>query len=126
EFPDATSRFYANAEAVALYREYVRAIVTRTNAITGTRYIDDPAIMSWQLANEPRPGGSAEVAGRNREAYYAWIDGTAALIRSLDHNHLVSLGHEGTMGATGSESLARRAHRDIDYLTAHVWPLNWG
>jgi mannan endo-1,4-beta-mannosidase len=125
EFPDATAAFYANAEAVALYRGYVRAIVTRTNAITGQAYTDDAAIMSWQLANEPRPGGSAEAAGRNRSAYYAWIDGTAALIRSLDPHHLVSLGHEGTMGANGSESLVRRAHQNIDYLTAHVWPLNW-
>ena len=30
------------------------------------------------------------------------------------------------MGATGSEAILLRAHRDIDYLTAHIWPLNWG
>ena len=126
EFPDATSRFYGNPAAVALYHGYVRTIVTRTNSLTGLRYADDPAIMSWQLANEPRPGGSTPVVERNRDAYYAWIDGTAALIRSLDPNHLVSLGHEGTQGANGSEDIVRRAHRDIDYLTAHIWPLNWG
>jgi mannan endo-1,4-beta-mannosidase len=125
-FPDATAAFYANEPAVALYRDHVRAIVTRTNSITGRRYADDPAIMSWQLANEPRPGGSTEGVERNRGAYHAWIDGTAALIRILDPNHLVSLGHEGTMGANGSEPIVRRAHRDIDYLTAHIWPLNWG
>jgi len=125
-YPDATSAFYANAEAVALYRDHVRAIVTRTNSLTGTRYADDRAIMSWQLANEPRPGGSTPVIERNADAYHAWIDGTAALIRSLDANHLVSLGHEGTQGANGSEDIVRRAHRNIDYLTAHIWPLNWG
>jgi mannan endo-1,4-beta-mannosidase len=125
-YPDATSAFYAHAEAVALYHAHVRTIVTRINSITGRRYADDPAVMCWQLANEPRPGGSTPVVERNREAYYAWIDGTAALIRSLDANHLVSLGHEGTQGANGSEDIVRRAHRDIDYLTAHIWPLNWG
>ncbi len=125
-YPDATSAFYANAEAVALYREYVRTVVTRTNAITGTRYIDDPAIMCWQHANEPRPGGTDEGVERHRDAYYQWIDDTAELIRSLDANHLVSLGHEGTQGAQGSEDIVRRAHRNIDYLTAHIWPLNWG
>jgi mannan endo-1,4-beta-mannosidase len=125
-YPDATSAFYGNAEAVALYHGHVRAIVTRTNSITGERYADDPAIMSWQLANEPRPGGSDAGVARNREAYVRWIDGTAALIRSLDGNHLVSLGHEGTQGANGSEDIVRRAHTNIDYLTAHIWPLNWG
>jgi mannan endo-1,4-beta-mannosidase len=125
-YPDATSQFYANAEAVDLYRAHVRTIVTRTNSITGRRYADDPAVMSWQLANEPRPGGSPATGEHNSAAYYAWIEGTAELIRSLDSNHLVSLGHEGTMGATGSEAIVLRAHRDIDYLTAHIWPLNWG
>ena len=125
-YPDAASAFYGNDEAVALYHSHVRTIVSRTNSVTGTRYADDPAIMSWQLANEPRPGGSDAVVARNREAYYAWIDETAALIRSLDPDHLVSLGHEGTQGANGSEDIVRRAHANVDYLTAHIWPLNWG
>jgi mannan endo-1,4-beta-mannosidase len=125
-YPDATSAFYANDRAVALYHAHVRAIVTRTNSISGRRYADDPAIMSWQLANEPRPGGTDAGVAQHREAYLQWIAETAALIRSLDDNHLVSLGHEGTQGAHGSEDLVRRAHADIDYLTAHIWPLNWG
>ena len=125
-YPDATAAFYANPQAVALYHDHVRSIVTRTNAVTGQRYADDPAIMSWQLANEPRPGGSDAGVAQHREAYLQWIDATAALIRSLDGNHLVSLGHEGTQGAHGSEDLVRRAHTNIDYLTAHIWPLNWG
>lgn len=124
-YPDATARFYANDQAVALYHNHVRAIVGRTNSLTGRRYVDDPAVMSWQLANEPRPGGSDAGIARHLDAYYAWIDGTAALIRSLDPNHLVSLGHEGTQGANGSEAIVRRAHQNIDYLTAHIWPLNW-
>jgi mannan endo-1,4-beta-mannosidase len=125
-YPDATSAFYANNDAVALYHGHVRAIVGRTNSVTGQRYADDPAVMCWQLANEPRPGGTDAGVARHREAYYAWIDRTAALIRSLDGNHMVSLGHEGTQGAHGSEDIVRRAHANIDYLTAHIWPLNWG
>jgi len=125
-YPDATAAFYANPEAVALYHDHVHSILTRTNSITGQRYADDPAIMSWQLANEPRPGGSDAGVARHVEAYYDWIDGTAALIRALDPKHLVSLGHEGTQGAHGSLEIVRRAHQNIDYLTAHIWPLNWG
>ncbi|MEX0601890.1 MAG: mannanase, partial [Bacteroidota bacterium] len=57
-----------------------------------------------------------------------WIDETAAFIRSLDPHHLISTGSEGTVGALGSEEYFVEAHRtpNIDYLTFHLWPLNWG
>jgi mannan endo-1,4-beta-mannosidase len=110
-----------------MYHDYVRALVTRRNSVTGTRYIDDPAIMSWQLANEPRPGGSDIVGLRQLPAYLAWIAETARLIKSLDPNHLVSTGSEGSQGCLGRDDCAAQAHRspDIDYVTAHIWPQNW-
>ena len=128
EFPDFVSDFYSSERAVAMYHDYVRALVTRTNSITGGRYVDDPAIMSWQLANEPRPGGSDAVGRRQHGAYLAWIRNTGALIKSLDPNHLVSTGSEGTQGCLGSEACVIAAHElpEIDYLTAHIWPQNWG
>ena len=125
-YPDATSAFYSNEAALDFYWVHVRHMVARQNSITGVRYCKDPAIMSWQLANEPRPGGSDAAVESNREAYYTWIDAIAGRIRRIDRNHLVSLGHEGTMGANGREDIVRRAHQSIDYLTAHIWPLNWG
>lgn len=127
-FPDMAAGFYAAPDAVALYHDHVRALVGRTNSVTGRAYAGDPAIMAWQLANEPRPGGSDAVAARLLPAYLDWIRGTAALIKSLDPNHLVSTGSEGTMGCMGSESCVLAAHegKEIDYLTAHIWPQNWG
>ena len=79
EFPDMTSGFYANDQAVGLYHHYVGALVGRTNGITGRAYADDPTIMSWQLANEPRPGGGEAVGMRNMPAYQAWIAALFAL-----------------------------------------------
>ena len=127
-FPDFVSGFYSNDAAVAMYHDYVRSLVGRRNTVNGLRYADDPAIMSWQLANEPRPGGSDEVGTRRLPAYSAWIDGTARLIKSIDANHLVSTGSEGLQGCLGKEECVIRAHSspDIDYLTAHIWPQNWG
>ena len=124
-FADATAAVYANEKAVELYRAHVSAVVGRTNSITGVAYADDPAVMSWQHANEPRPGGSDEAIARNREAYLRWIATTAELIRSIDSNHLVSLGQEGTQATNGSEELVKAAHENVDYVTAHIWPLNW-
>ncbi len=125
-FPDAAAAFYADGAAVRGFFDWVRAIVGRTNSVTGRPYRDDRAIMAWQLCNEPRPGVSPEIMARVLPDYYAWIDASAALIRSLDPNHLVSLGMEGTIASAGREDVVVRAHRSIDYLTAHVWPLNWG
>lgn len=126
-FPDMAAGFYGNAEAVAGYHAWVRTVVTRRNTVTGRLYADDPTIMAWQLANEPRPGGSEAVIAASRDAFVAWIGGTARLIKSLDPNHLVSTGSEGLMGVNGDRGLFVEAHASeaIDYLTAHVWPANW-
>ena len=126
-FPDMTAGFYADHRAVALYRDYVRAVVGRTNRVTGQAYADDPTIMAWQLANEPRPGGSDAVALANLPAFYRWVADTAALIKTIDRHHLVSTGSEGLKGCIERADIVAAEHRlaGIDYLTTHVWPLNW-
>ncbi|WP_375422023.1 mannanase [uncultured Sphingomonas sp.] len=127
EFADMASQFYGNPAAVALYRDYVRTVVGRTNRSTGTAYADDPTIMAWQLANEPRPGGGVDVAIANLPAFYRWVRDTAALIKTIDRNHLVSTGSEGLKGCIERADIVEAEHRidGIDYLTSHVWPLNW-
>lgn len=126
-FPDATAQFYAAKQAVALYHDWVRTLVSRTNAVTGIPYAQDPTIMSWQLANEPRPGGAPETAAPLLPAFYAWVQGTAKLIKSIDSNHLVSTGSEGLKGTVESADIYLEEHGfpEIDYCTAHIWPLNW-
>lgn len=120
EFPDMTAQFYASSEAVALFHDYVRATVQR--------HAGDPVIMAWQLANEPRPGGSPKSAEPFLAAYNGWIQGTAKLIKSLSPRHLVSTGSEGLKGSIERADVYKAAHAfpEIDYCTAHIWPLNWG
>jgi len=124
-FADATAAAFANPQVVALYHLHVRALLARRNSVTGTRYADDPAIMAWQLANEPRPGGSDAAIAANREAYLGWIAQTAATIRAIAPHQLVSLGQEGTQATNGDAALVAEAHAAVDYITAHIWPLNW-
>lgn len=126
EFADYSAQFYASPKAVALADRAVRHLVERRNSVTGTLYRDDPAIMAWQLANEPRPGGSE--AKTDYAAYYAWIDATAKLIKRLDPNHLVSTGNEGLMGCMQREDcvVGSSSSAAVDYVTCHIWPLNWG
>ncbi len=127
EFADFSAQFYASLPAVALYRDYVHSLVTRSNAITQRAYRDDNTIMAWQLANEPRPAGSDAFGAKNMTAFRAWIADTAKFIKSLDGNHLVSTGNEGLKGCLESAECVSAAHgvAEIDYLTCHIWPLNW-
>ena len=128
EFPNFIADFYRSSEAVDLYHDYVQAVVGRTNTVTGVRYRDDPTIMAWQLANEPRPAGGEAEAVANLPAFYGWIEGTARLIKSIDPNHLVSTGGEGLKGSVEKAEIvmATQAFAEIDYTTAHIWPGNWG
>jgi mannan endo-1,4-beta-mannosidase len=82
------------------FQAHVRFIVGRTNQYTGKRYADDPAVMAWEIANEPRAFGK-----ENIPVYEKWIRDTAAQIKSLDQHHLVTPGTEGKAGCEGSLEL---------------------
>jgi mannan endo-1,4-beta-mannosidase len=127
-FMDFSAEFYSTPKAIELYEEYIKRIITRTNFINGRKYSEDPSIMSWQLANEPRPGRDGESGRKNLPAFYEWINRTAKYIHGLDTNHLVSTGSEGKVGCIQIEEAFLESHKshDIDYLTFHLWPLNWG
>ncbi len=127
-FMDFSASFYANAPAQKMFRDYVRKVITRKNSRNGRNYSEDPTIMAWQLANEPRPGRAAASSEKNLPDFYQWIDQTALFIHSLDTNHLVSSGSEGTIGTLQSSEFFLKSHGSshIDYLTFHLWPMNWG
>ena len=83
-------RKYATCEkAHKLFYDYVKFIISRTNRYTGKKYVDDPAIMSWQIGNEPRAFGKEEL-----KPFAKWLAKTSKLIRKLDNNHLISIGSE--------------------------------
>ena len=119
------SQFVHSQKAISLFHNYVRQIVGRTNRYTGKAYKDDPTIMSWQICNEPRPFARDQ---ETKSLFYDFISSTARLIKSIDPNHLVSTGSEGLYGCEVDEELCTRVHNNlcVDYLTVHVWPVNWG
>lgn len=122
-FKNYDQAFITDRRAQEAFYQHVKFIVSRTNRYTGKLYKDDPAIMAWQITNEPRALDVDNIID-----FKKWIFRTAALIKSIDRNHLVSTGSEGIMGCEGSMKLYRQIHanRNIDYLTVHVWPKNWG
>lgn len=117
-----TAKFYSNKEAMGMFTKAIDQIITRKNTITGLAYTQDPAIMSWELCNEPR--GINNVGN-----YLKWADSTSTHIRSLDKNHLITTGSEGITGSPGYSGVAfEKVHalKNIDYTCAHIWIQNWG
>jgi len=122
-FMEAMSKYATNEKAHQLFYDYVRFILGRTNRYTGVKYVDDPAIMSWQIGNEPRAFSTAALP-----AFERWLSEASALIRSLDQNHLISVGSEGSWGCENDYGSYARicADKNIDYCNVHLWPYNWG
>ncbi|MBR4390061.1 MAG: cellulase family glycosylhydrolase [Prevotella sp.] len=114
---------YASCQkAHELFYDYVRFILGRTNRYTNVRYVDDPAIMSWQIGNEPRAFSKEALPD-----FEKWLAEASALIRSIDPNHLISVGSEGSWGCENDITSYERicADKNIDYCNVHLWPYNW-
>jgi len=126
-FCEKSASFYKSKKAQDEWHKAIKKVVTRVNAITGKPYTQDPAILSWQLANEPRPG-NWKVSAADKAVYVKWVDESAKYIHSLDANHMVSTGAEGLMGAVNDDKLYMETHasKNVDYMTYHMWIRNWG
>ncbi|MDR1652088.1 MAG: beta-mannosidase [Prevotellaceae bacterium] len=114
---------YADCDSCkTLFFNHIKNVITRTNRYTGKKYAKDPTIMSWQVGNEPRV-----FEGGNKQKFVQWLSEATALIRSLDHNHLISTGNEGYMGSEMDWELVEKINADpnTDYMTIHIWAKNW-
>jgi mannan endo-1,4-beta-mannosidase len=124
--------FYTNEDCKKAYKNYIKYVINRTNSYTGQKYKDSPAIFAWELANEPRCQTDA-----TGDTLVKWADEMSAYIKSLDSDHLVSVGDEGFLnraGATdwfynGGEGVdwdRLTALENIDFGTVHLYPGHWG
>lgn len=121
-FMQFVSQYASCEKAHQLFYDYVRFIIGRTNRYTHRRYVDDPAIMSWQIGNEPRAFSKEALP-----AFERWLAEASNLIRSLDSNHLISIGSEGSWGCENDIACYERicADKNVDYCNIHLWPYNW-
>ena len=117
-------QFVKNDKAKEMAEQHVRFMVSRTNTVTGKPYSESPAIMAWELANEPRAFARDSVT---KACFAEWVQAQAKLIKSLDSNHLVTTGSEGIVGCEEDSALFRQIHAfpEIDYICIHIWPYNW-
>jgi len=118
---DNKHEFYSSDSCQEWYRSHIENVLTRTNTYTGIEYRNDPTIMMWELCNEPSVGFEART-DETLQAFYDWVRESAAYIKELDSNHLVSTGMADPY-PWDSEELNRRAHEQdaIDAYSVHLW-----
>ena len=123
-YMDYVRQFVNCDSAKQLSYDHVRNIVSRVNSVTGKPYAESPAIMAWQVANEPRAFADDSLQKR---AFAEWVRTTARIIKEIDPNHLVSTGSEGKHGCEQDIELWEEIHNypEIDYGIVHLWPYNW-
>ena len=116
-YMQAMAAFSTNKQAQQLNQDYIAGVVRRLRG--------HKAVFSWQICNEPRCFSDDPSV---RDGFVQYIHSTAALIKSIDPLHMVSTGNEGAMGCEGDMDLCRRINDcpDVDYITIHIWPYNWG
>lgn len=122
-------QFYRDPRARAAYEAYVRQLLTRTNNVTGRRYSEEPAILAWELANEPEcntPDGC--------EVLLAWVREMSQWVKQFDANHLLAVGDQGYFaggrgplydGRYGVDTEAFLEVPEIDFGTFHLYPESW-
>ncbi|MCV9928287.1 cellulase family glycosylhydrolase [Flavobacterium sp. LS1R49] len=123
QFMSFVAQYHSCEPCIEGFRNHIKFILGRTNAYNNKKYTEDPAIMAWQIANEPRV-----LTVENEKAFTLWLNNVVDLIDSLDSNHLISTGSEGKAGSNDDLATFERTHANpkIDYLTMHIWPKNWG
>ena len=122
EWFHAASRdaFYTDPAIRGAYQSYIEQVLTRTNTMTGRSYKDEPSIVAWELANEPRcdaRGGGAILL--------EWVREMSGWIKENDPNHLLGVGDEGFFGKHGVDCNAFLAVPNIDFGTFHLYPQAW-
>ncbi len=124
DYMNYTKQFHSCEPCKEAFYKHVKFIMGRTNTYTNLKYTDDNTVMSWQVANEPRVLMTPE----HEIAFASWLKETVDLIESLDTTHLISTGAEGKASYLQDIKMYERLHtnKNIDYLTMHMWPKNWG
>lgn len=128
--------FFFDPSIRLYFKNYVKAVLTRKNTITGIEYRDDPSIFAWEVINEPRCMSDA-----SGDTLQDWIEEMTAYVKSIDKKHLLTVGLEGFYGPTnpkrlnvnpapwaatlGSDFIRNSNISTVDFASVHIYPDHW-
>ena len=122
---DRAAAFYREPRAREAFQEWIRIVTSR--------YVNEPAILAWEIANEPRCPGDASGTARITD----WIGEMSRFIRAHAPLHLIAAGDEGWFdglpdrrgwfydGSLGVSFEDILAIPEIDFGTCHFYPDRW-
>ena len=136
----SVSDFYSHPRARQLYKDNAAAVLGRVNTYTGRTYAEDPTIMGYNLANEPRNPGA--LRGGQLQA---WIAEMSAFVKARAPDQLVTTGLEGFYGLStpgfmqfdnpgdgwrywacqGTDFARNHDVPTVDFTVAHAYPTQW-
>ncbi len=131
--------FYTDPIIRQWYKAYVEHVLNRINTHTGVAYKDEPTIMAWELANEPRCKGTGPYPPSSTcgtATLLNWVSEMSGHIKSIDENHLVAVGDEGFYCKRGTsdwtancsegvDTVAFTSVPTIDFMSLHLYPSHW-
>eukprot|EP01023_Acetabularia_acetabulum_P038335 TRINITY_DN366_c0_g1_i10.p1 TRINITY_DN366_c0_g1~~TRINITY_DN366_c0_g1_i10.p1 ORF type:complete len:573 (+),score=105.93 TRINITY_DN366_c0_g1_i10:115-1833(+) len=139
--------FYTDETAKNYFKNHMSFMVNRVNSVNGKTYRDDPTILAWNLINELR-SDSSDCGPDCAQYIQNWIDEMSAYLKSVDPNHMITVGEEGFYGwhsgkdyvnpdawngashtwsmKSGQNFYNNHAGRGIDFAGTHIWVDNWG
>ncbi|WP_073586155.1 cellulase family glycosylhydrolase, partial [Vibrio quintilis] len=114
------------------YKAYVKHMVEHKNIYTGIANKDEPAIMTWELANEPR--AQSDTSGN---LLYNWAKEMSNYVHKLAPKQLIALGSEGFFNRSNQSDWTYNGSEGVDweriltlphinYGTFHLYPEHWG
>ncbi|KAJ8749371.1 hypothetical protein K2173_018860 [Erythroxylum novogranatense] len=128
--------FFFDPSIKRYFKNYIKTMLTRRNTITGFEYRNDPTIFAWELINEPRC-----MSDPSGDTLQDWIVEMSAFVKSIDKNHLLTVGLEGFYGPKnpkrltvnpenwastfGSDFVRNSKISDVDFASVHIYPDHW-
>jgi mannan endo-1,4-beta-mannosidase len=134
-------QFYTDPTIRQWYKDWISHLLNHTNVYTGIKYKDDATIMMWELANEERCSGSGDYSQSSTcttDTITNWAADVSAYVKAIDKKHLLSPGDEGfyctdpqssdftTNCSQGVDTLALAKLPDMDVISYHLYPDDWG
>jgi mannan endo-1,4-beta-mannosidase len=131
--------FYSDPIIKSWFKNYISTILARVNTYTNVRYKDEPTILGWELANEPRSSDGTT------NLVHQWAREMATYVKAIDANHLLGTGEEGFDNTRNGYSFSSYGNQqwlfdgtagtaftrntmipEIDFGSCHLYPEAWG